>query len=146
MDGKLNNIVVELNDWASQNINKSTPVDDIHVDELKSMPINKELWVPVCLRLFQIMKTTAKSYEILLSVPLCDSLIEGDIPLNLSPSILGETPISFYFALKGDLVFKETTKKLLKIKLKGVSFDTYFLQDEYIENAIKIYERTIMMY
>ena len=68
------------------------------------------------------------------------------IPDYLSPNLLGLTPISFYFALKGNSAFKETIKDLLQIRIKKVPFDTYFLQEEYIDINEKLYERTIMIY
>lgn len=146
MDGRLNDIIAELNNWASNKICKETQVDDIHIDEINSMPTDKSVWLPMCLAIFQIMKTTSDNYEILLSIPLCDSPAYNDIPDYLSPNLLGLTPISFYFALKGNSAFKETIKDLLQIRIKKVPFDTYFLQEEYIDINEKLYERTIMIY
>ena len=146
MDGRLNDIIAELNNWASNKISKETQVDDIHIDEINSMPTDKSVWLPMCLAIFQIMKTTSDNYEILLSIPLCVSPAYNDIPDYLSPNLLGLTPISFYFALKGNSAFKETIKDLLQIRIKKVPFDTYFLQEEYIDINEKLYERTIMIY
>lgn len=146
MGGRLNEIIAELNNWASNNINEITQVDDIHIDEINSMPTDKNVWLPTCLAIFQMMKTASKNYEILLSIPLCDSSVYNDIPDYLSPNLLGVTPISFYFALKGNLVFKETVESLLPIRVRTAPFNAYFLQEEYIDTNERVYERTIMIY
>ena len=106
MDGRLNDIIAELNNWASNKISKETQVDDIHIDEINSMPTDKSVWLPMCLAIFQIMKTTSDNYEILLSIPLCDSPAYNDIPDYLSPNLLGVDTYLFLFRIERKFSFQ----------------------------------------